>query len=322
MIKYFNKSRNLSHGIMFHHFHDFKNFKKTQGSISKNQFIKIIKFIGKKNVINADEYIYKLQNKKLKSNEVCLTFDDGLKCHFDIILPLLSSLKIKAFFFIYTSIFEDKPDLLEVFRYFRTSYYNRIDDFYSEFFIFCLKNNIDYLKVNKIEKKNILKKKKIFPFYSNNDILFRILRDKYLTKDLYEEMMIEIMKSKNFDYKKIIKKLYMSPNQISKLSKAGHIIGLHSHSHPTKITNLSYKEQKLEFLKNKKILIKVIKKKIISMSHPCGSYNQNIKKILKILNIQIGFRSNLKTKHRTSKKNYSPLEIAREDHANIIPNIK
>ena len=114
----------------------------------------------------------------------------------------------------------------------------------------------------------------------------------------------------------------MSPNQISKLSKAGHIIGLHSHSHPTKITNLSYKEQKLEFLKNKKILIKVIKKKIISMSHPCGSYNQNIKKILKILNIQIGFRSNLKTKHRTSKKNNSPLEIAREDHANIIPNIK
>ena len=83
---------------MFHHFHNFKNYKKTQGSISKNQFIKIINFIGKKNIVSADEYIYKLNNKKLKPKEVCLTFDDGLKCHFEIVYPILKKLKLKLFF--------------------------------------------------------------------------------------------------------------------------------------------------------------------------------------------------------------------------------
>ncbi len=322
MVNYFNNSRNFNHGIMFHHFHDFRNFKKTQGSISKNQFIKIINFIGKKNILNADEFIYKLTNKKLKTKDVCLTFDDGLKCHFKIIFPILKKLKVKAFFFIYTSIFEKKPDLLEVFRYFRTTYYKNIDDFYSDFFKLSLKYNIDYLKIRKTEKKNIFKNQKIFPFYSNNDILFRILRDKYFSKNTYENLMKEMMKSKNFNYKKIVKKLFMSPSQVIKLSKAGHVIGLHSHSHPTKISNLSYKEQKFEYSKNKKILTKLLNKKIISMSHPCGSYNQNTKKILKNLEIKIGFRSNLNMKNRPKKTGWKPLEIAREDHANIINSFK
>ena len=164
MKKYFNSSRNFYHGIMFHHFHDEKRYKKTQGSISKNEFIKIINFIGKKNIIDADIFIEKLKNKTLKKNEVCLTFDDGLKCQFHIVNPILKKLKIKAFFFIYTSIFEKKPDLLEVFRYFRTTYFSNIDNFYNYFFNFCSNNNIDLLSILKKEKTEIQKKKKFFHF--------------------------------------------------------------------------------------------------------------------------------------------------------------
>lgn len=322
MKKYFINSRNFSHGVMFHHFHDFKNYKKSQGSISQNQFLKIIKFIGKKNIINADKFIYKVNKNNLRKNEVCITFDDGLKCHFDIIFPLLKKLNIKAFFFIYTSVLGNKPDLLEVFRYFRTFYYRKIDDFYTDFFLLFSKTKMNYLKIKKIEKKNIFKNKKVFPFYSDNDILFRILRDKYLNKKSYEKIMIDLMKKKNFAYKKVIKKLFLSSSQILELSKAGHIIGLHSHTHPTKIANLSYDKQKFEFIKNKKILTKKIKKNIISMSHPCGSYNHHTKKILKDLKIQIGFRSNLKRENKTSKINNSIYEIPREDHANIIASMR
>ena len=51
---------------------------------------------------------------------------------------MLEDLKIKSFFFVYTSIFNDKPEMLEIFRYFRNNYFNSIDDFYIEFF-----NNIN-----------------------------------------------------------------------------------------------------------------------------------------------------------------------------------
>ena len=79
----------------------------------------MINFIGRNNIIDANIFYEKFKSNKLKENEVCLTFDDGIKSQIDIALPVLEELKIKSFFFTYTSIFEGKPDNLEVFRYFR-----------------------------------------------------------------------------------------------------------------------------------------------------------------------------------------------------------
>ena len=56
---YSNKTNNFFHGIMFHHFHDDKLHSKSQGSISRDDFYKLIKFIGRKNIINADEFFLK-----------------------------------------------------------------------------------------------------------------------------------------------------------------------------------------------------------------------------------------------------------------------
>ena len=42
------------YAIMFHHFHDDLAHKKGQGSISKDNFYKIIKFIGRENILDAD----------------------------------------------------------------------------------------------------------------------------------------------------------------------------------------------------------------------------------------------------------------------------
>ena len=48
-------------------------------------------------------------------------------------------------------------------------------------------------------KKNYLAK---YKFYSLNDRKFRFCRDKIISKKNYEEIMIDMMKSKNYDYKK------------------------------------------------------------------------------------------------------------------------
>ena len=77
--------------------------------------------------MDADIFFEKFKENKLKKNEVRLTFDDAIKCQIDIALPVLEDLKIKSFFFVYTSIFEEKPDNLEIFRYFRMNYFTRQD---------------------------------------------------------------------------------------------------------------------------------------------------------------------------------------------------
>ena len=50
---YFNTKNNFYHGIMFHNFHDNKLHKQGQGSISKDEFCKLIKFIGRENILDA-----------------------------------------------------------------------------------------------------------------------------------------------------------------------------------------------------------------------------------------------------------------------------
>ena len=71
------------HGIMFHHFHG-KNHPIVQGSIGEETLSDIIEFIGIENILNANEWAHKFQNHTLKSNQVCLTFDDALKSQVDI----------------------------------------------------------------------------------------------------------------------------------------------------------------------------------------------------------------------------------------------
>ena len=133
--------------------------------------------------------------------------------------------------------------------------------------------------------------------------------------------MNSLFKDKNFTKEKFFSKLFMSEEMIIKLSDDGHEIGLHSHTHPMMMENLSYKSQLKEFEQNLLILGKVIKSNIpiVSMSHPCGSYNEDTLKILKKMNIKIGFKSIMKIeKNKNMKKiNNTSLEIAREDHINI-----
>ena len=115
-------------GVMFHEFHDGKKYKKTYGSISRNEFIKIIKSLKNYNIVSPNEFTNKLYYKNKKN--ICLTFDDGLKSKYKIALPVLKKFKIKAFFFIYTEIFQKKINLFEITRYFINSKFKNFDEFY------------------------------------------------------------------------------------------------------------------------------------------------------------------------------------------------
>ncbi len=317
---YFNHSNNFFHGIMFHHFHDDKIHKRGQGSISKDDFYKLIKFIGRKNILDANIFFEKLKENKLKENEVCFTFDDAIKCQIDIALPILEELKIKSFFFIYTSIFEGNPDKLEVFRYFRMNYFDSVNSFYKDFYK-AMHDNLETFFINNENKIKSLKKK--FPLYTIEDIEFRLVRDIYLNKNSFEKIMLFMMKEKNFDYEKFYSKLFFNKNDIKQIDKLGHLVGMHSHNHPNLLEKLDYEKQKFEYEKCISLISKFLDKtmnKIKYMSHPCGSYNEDTLKILKELGIELGFKQimTIEPEKGMKKINNSNLEIARQDHAKII----
>ena len=316
---YFTNNNNFFHGIMFHHFHDDGIHTKGQGSIDKDDFYKIINFIGRNNILDADIFFEKFKNKKLKEKEVCLTFDDAIKCQIDIALPVLEELKIKSYFFVYTSMFEEKPDNLEFFRYFRMNYFDNVDEFYNSFYLVLDKD----LKTFFEDNNDKIKAKKIkHPHYSIEDIKFRLVRDIFLTKSQYEETMLLMFKEKQFNYKDFFKKLFFQKDDLKTLDSLGHLVGLHSHNHPTLLEKLNYDEQKNEYEKCLSSISNILdkpKNEIKYMSHPSGSYNNDTLEILKELRIELGFKQimTIEPEKGMKKVNNSFLEIARQDHAEI-----
>tara|TARA_Y100000816_G_scaffold276755_1_gene246260 strand:+ start:449 stop:1417 length:969 start_codon:yes stop_codon:yes gene_type:complete len=315
---------NFFHGIMFHHFHDDKFHKAGQGSISKDDFYNLINFIGRENILDAKIFLDKYKNNKLKENDVCFTFDDAIKCQLDIALPVLEDLKIKSFFFVHTSMYEGKPDYIEIFRYFRLNYFKDINDFYSIFFTNLKKNLKDFFGKN---ENLISEKKKRYPFYSIEDIKFRLVRDVLISKKEYEELMFQIMNLRKFNYKEFLSKLFFDEKDLISLDNLGHNIGLHSHSHPTLIEKLSFNDQKNEYLQNLNFIKKILNKPssyINACSHPLGSYNADTLQILNELKIQLAFKDNMSVEKERGMKiiNNSSLEIARQDHSEIIKKMK
>ena len=123
----------VAHGLMFHHFAGGPH-PRGQGAISAAEFEKLLAFYGRGRIIDAREWYERAVQNRLSDDDVCITFDDALRCQYDIAKPVLDRLGITAFWFIYSSAFADgEPPRLELYRYFRTVMFDRMDDFYLAF---------------------------------------------------------------------------------------------------------------------------------------------------------------------------------------------
>ncbi len=299
-----------NYGILFHHFHANNKFYFSPGSLTKKKFNDfILKY--KNQILNPNDFFLKLKKKK-----VCLTFDDGLKCQKDIVLPILKKYNIKACFFVPTSNFTKNFLSVEIIRYLKYKKFKSSNTFYKSFFDLFKKTK--YLsKLNKINfskhEKNI---KKHSPYYSKLDIQHKILRDFVVSEESYKRIMLKILKQKNCNLEKLNKKLLMSKKDVIELVREGHEVGLHSHSHSFKFYKLSYKNEFNEFKKNKLILENLVKKKITTASFPFGYKTKNSYKILKKLKIVYAFNKNF-YKNKNDLK-YQRFNISRENISNLI----
>ena len=172
-------------------------------------------------------------------------------------------------------------------------------------------------------KVKIMDTKIKFPFYSIEDIKFRLVRDLFLKKTDYEKTMFLLINEKKFEPKKFYSNLFFNKEDLINLNKLGHLIGLHSHNHPTQLEALSYEQQKQQYKKNISTISKIInkpQKEIKWMSHPCGSYDNNTLQILKEIGIELGFKQIMTIEAEKGMKtiNNSFLEIARNDHVKIL----
>lgn len=299
------------HGVMFHHFHD-SIHPAGQGSISGAQLTHLIERIGPERILPAQEFLFRAAYGQARPDDICLTFDDCLRCQYDVARPVLEQFGLTAFWFVYTSVLQGNVEPLEVYRHFRMTQFDSVDAFYEAFFKTVERSPHQAIVEMLLEEFNPRTYLAGFPFYSDADRKFRFVRDEALGPARYRELMDQMLADAEVDVKALGQKLWLDDAAVRSLHESGHVIGLHSHTHPTRLEHLDEDGQRDEYYENYHYLYQLLEQRPLTMSHPCNSYNATTLAILRELGITLGFRANM------AQGVISELEYPREDHANLI----
>lgn len=303
------------HGIMFHRFYG-PNFPKHHGALNAKELEALILKIGVNRILEPKEWLLRLSNNTLEKYHVCLTFDDCLKSQILVAVPVLKKYNLSAFFFVHSLTFFNEMDLNEVFSNIISTKFNNIMSFMAEFELYLKLDSSIFSEDQYLEFRDPLKK--TYSFYSESDLKYRYLRNKYFTTMQFNDYMKKFFTEKNYMDDIDPEMIWMNESDLLSLIDSSNIIGLHSYSHHINFKNLSYDEQLIEYKKNISHLENMSGYKITSASHPLGSYNSDTLKILKGLGIECAFRSNNILPSNSEIINPNQLELARVDVCDII----
>jgi peptidoglycan/xylan/chitin deacetylase (PgdA/CDA1 family) len=304
-------SRMEPHGLMLHHFFD-ATHPRGQGAIDADCFRRLLRAIGLQRFLPAKIFQERALSGALKDGDLCISFDDALRCQYDVALPVLRELGLTAFWFVYSGVFQGHREPLEVFRYFRTVAFPDVEAFYAAFDA-AVRSSAHAELVRKesagIDFRGYLSEVTV---YTDSDRRFRYLRDRVLGPERYNEVMWHMIREAGYENSIPPLLLWMDDACLKELAQEGHVIGLHSYSHPTLLEALPALQQRAEYERNAAHLSAVTGQKPVTVSHPCNSYSGATLSILDDMGVQLGFRANM------AKRDYSLLELPRIDHAVLV----
>lgn len=303
---------NNINSIMFHDFMK-DNSVGTQGAVSEENFYKIIDFCNTDKISNP--HIIIENAKKNLEKTLFLTFDDGLLSQFDIALQILEERNIKGIFFVHSKPLIGEYDIHQITRNFKnTKHFDTVDEFNS-LLIEVLKSTFSDKEKSKI-KKEFRESKYLdeYNFYSESDRELRYIRDFKVTLEQYQDSILSLMNEKGINIEDLIEQTYMNKKMLKEIAEKGHMIGLHSHSHPTNLASMTEEQQYFELNTNSEIIEEIIGYKPKAISYPSNSYNQFTIEVMKKLKINYGFRAN-------DQINLDPYELARIDATYIVDKI-
>jgi peptidoglycan/xylan/chitin deacetylase (PgdA/CDA1 family) len=273
--------------------------------------------MGRRNFLSPQQWIERALAGRLEARHRCITLDDALLCQIDVALPVFQAFGLTAFWFVYSAVFEGERERMELFRHFRTTRYPDIEDFYRAFFerLRLSEAGSEFAQRSlDFDPKRYLSN---YSFYTDNDRRFRFARDVVLGQRRYFDIVDAMMREDSgYDIDAAAKLLWMTDDDIRALHADGHVIGLHSYSHPTALADLPVDEQERQYQENTRHLSSVLGARPETVSHPVNSYSAETLAILRRMEVKIGFRDNL-----NSPPDASLLEMPRDDHANILRQI-
>ncbi len=245
-------------------------------------------------------------NKEIPTNSMILTFDDGLKDHYQYVFPLLRKFNIQGLFFpsIKPIITKSVMDVHKI--HFILANCKNVNELISDIFSLVKKHKKQW---HLEDPESYFQRLAISNRFDQKEIIFikRILQ-----RELPEQLRSKIVEklfsryvTKNEQY--FSEELYLSVDNIKEMMESGMYFGSHGYSHEW-LSFLSTSKLQTEIKKSKKFCEKIgVDKNYLTLCYPYGNYNDAVIKELK----KHGFRAAFTTipnKTRLVKSNAFTLE--------------
>lgn len=279
-------------GLMFHHFYDGGRHPRGQGAISAETFNAMLAHFGE-DLLDAREWADRLLTGNLRERQICITFDDGLRCQFDVARPVLEARGLTAFWFPYTGPLAGMRDRLEMYRYYRTVGFADIEGFYEAFERAWRAHPDAGAVMDGLAEFDPGKYLAGYPFYTDGDRRFRFIRDRLLGQERFFEVMDGMIADDGFVPDDVARLLWMGWPELAELQASGHVIGLHSHTHPTSLLDLDRDARAWEFDTNANMLEKGLGTTADCVAYPCGAYDNALISMLSERGVRVGFQSRM-----------------------------
>ena len=204
---------------MFHRFHLDGSDHPLQGSLTAADFEKILLFVGLDNILEPEQWVSRLKTGSLGPLDLCLTFDDGLRSQVDYAEPILAKHGLRAFWFICSTVFEGGTIKSEIYSH-AAAQMGGMEVLADTLLRQCpaaLRKELNTTEFSHYHLKML----QVNPFYTHEDCQFRFLRNSAQHKQLFEEVMDQVMAEHGLDPNKIGQHLWMGREHLVFLRNNG-----------------------------------------------------------------------------------------------------
>lgn len=296
--------------VNYHYVRDMPNtpYPSIKGFLTK-YFKFQVDYLSKKfSMISMNDYVNYLNgNGEIPDNACLLTFDDGLKDHYENVYPILKEKGISGMFYLISQTLTDfkVPHVHKVHFLLDKLGSEKMAELANDFFRDKGEEIYNKYRIHgefRINPKRRFDDNLTANLKHNLGIMPFELKDKLLN-DLFAEC---------FNEKEFCKKLFLNEEEVKEMMENGMEFGNHSHFHK-QLAALSKEEQEEEIEKSTKILRDKFGK-IESFSYPNGSYTEEAIEMLE----KQGYTSAVTVELKVNEGKVEPFKIARFD-ANDFP---
>jgi peptidoglycan/xylan/chitin deacetylase (PgdA/CDA1 family) len=255
----FNQNSNMV--LCLHGVTDKPNFKINNRHMPIQEFEKLIVYLKNNyNIIDLETaFKNKINKVKGKRKQICLTFDDGYLNNFEIALPILEKHKVPATFYLISR------ELIE-------------DDY------MMWTDLVDFVSNCEI-KKDIKHNDAIFKWNGSQYFCptFNLdLSNYFKTLGHEKNELIDFLKKEFLDIESIKQELpyhwrFINKSEILKYANSQYIqLGSHTENHHN-LSNIDISLTQSELVDSKLLFENMLKKPMLSIAYPDGSYNEKVK---------------------------------------------